>query len=105
MDKFIHRKEAKNKLPTRALVSLDIKNMFNEISRQKLREIIGKRYPGLESFADLLYEEDGHTGVKMSDGTWTYIPICEGFDKGCPMSPVFAAMVLGVILEELDQFF
>ena len=26
--------------PSRALVSLDIKNMFNAVSRQKLREII-----------------------------------------------------------------
>jgi len=38
-------------------------------------------------------------------GTWTYIPVCEGFSQGCPMSPVFAAMVLGVILEEVDHFF
>jgi len=41
----------------------------------------------------------------MSNGTWTYIPVCEGFAYGCPMSPVFAAMVLRVILEEVDQFF
>jgi len=41
----------------------------------------------------------------MIDGTWTYIPVCEGFAQGCSMSPVFAAMVLGVILEKFDQFF
>ena len=45
VDKFTHSKETEDKLPTRALVSLDIRNMFNEISQQKLREIISPKYP------------------------------------------------------------
>ena len=103
VDKIITQKERKKELPTRALVSLDISNMFNAISRQKLREIIKREFPELEAFADLLYETEGATGVKMADGSWTYIPVREGFSKGCPMSPIFAAMVLGEILKKLDQ--
>jgi len=38
VDTFIHRKEAENKLPTKALVPLDIKNMFNEMSLDKNSE-------------------------------------------------------------------
>ena len=75
VDKSIHQKEAEDKLPTRALISLDICNMFNDISCQKLREIISKEYPELEVFADLLYKDDGQTSVKMVDGTWTYISV------------------------------
>ena len=45
VDKFIHRKEAENKLPIRALVSLDIKNMFNEISRQKTQRNHQQKIP------------------------------------------------------------
>ena len=33
VNKFIHNKEAEDKLPTIALVSLDIRNMFHAISR------------------------------------------------------------------------
>ena len=36
VDKFINEEQQNNNLPTRALVSLDIRNMFNEISSQKL---------------------------------------------------------------------
>jgi hypothetical protein len=79
--------------------------MFNEISRQKLREIIEKKYPELQSFADLLYEQNGQTGVKMAGGSWNYIPVQEGFSQGCPMSPVFAALVLGELLQEMDTHF
>ena len=56
VDKFIKEKEQNNNLPTRALVSLDIRNMFNEISCQKLREIIETKHPELQSFVDLLYK-------------------------------------------------
>jgi len=82
VDKFITQKERNKELPTRALVSLDISNMFNAISRQKLREIIKREFPELEAFADLLYETEGATGVKMADGSWTYIPVREGFSQG-----------------------
>ncbi|KAL7506974.1 hypothetical protein ACHAXN_005043 [Cyclotella atomus] len=39
VDKYIIKKETNGKLPTRALVSLDIKNMFNAVSRERLWEI------------------------------------------------------------------
>ena len=102
VDKFIRQPELKGKLPSRALVSLDIRNMFNAISRQKLREIMHKRFPELENFADMLYENDGRTAVKLVDGRWQYISVREGFAQGCPMSPVFAAIVLNEILSKLD---
>ena len=57
VDKFIKEKERNNILPTRVLVSLDIRNMFNKISRQKLREIIKQNTQSYNpSLTDLLYE-------------------------------------------------
>lgn len=102
MEKFIINKEDRCGFPTRALVSLDIRNMFNAISRQKLRQIIRTKFPELESFAELLYQKEGRTGVKLEDGRWTYIPVREGFSQGCPMSPVFAAIVLNDILTRIN---
>ena len=79
MDKFIIAPEEKGNLPSQALVSLAIIIMFNSILRQKRREIIDKKFPELSAFADLLYESEGRIGVKMADGTWSYIPVYEGF--------------------------
>ena len=58
VEKFITAPEEKGNLPSQALVSLYIKHMFNAISRQKLREIVGKEFPGLSAFANLLYESE-----------------------------------------------
>jgi len=33
---------------------LDIRNMFNAISRHKLREIVREEFPSLEAFVDCL---------------------------------------------------
>ena len=76
--------------------------MFNAISLQKVREIVYDLFPDLENFADCLYDDDGTTCIKQDDGTWTEIPVCEGFSQGCPLSPVLSAIVLNYILTEVD---
>lgn len=82
-------------------MSLDIRNMFNAVSRERLREVIAAKFPTLEPFADLLYDGIGETIVKLEDGTWTSIFVREGFSQGCPVSPIFAAIVLNEILQVL----
>ena len=103
VDKYITKREANNELPTRALVSVDIKNMFNAISRQKLRQLISESFPSLSAFADLLYDEPGKIRLKRDDGTWDEHPVPEGFTQGCPISPIFAGLVLGDILTRIDK--
>ncbi|KAL7502262.1 hypothetical protein ACHAXN_000775, partial [Cyclotella atomus] len=105
VDKYIISNESANRLPTRALVSLDIRNMFNAISRERLREVISTKFPPLEPFADLIYDGVGETFVKLEDGTWTVIAVNEGFSQGCPASSVFAAIVLNEILTQLHKDF
>ncbi len=83
VEKYISDRESSGRLPSRALVSLDIVNMFNAISRERLREIIAADFPSLEGFADMLYDEDGETYVIMEDGSWSVIPVTEGFAQGC----------------------
>jgi len=55
VDKYNTEPEQCNNLPTRALASLDLVNMFNAISREELREIVANDFPALEGFADMLY--------------------------------------------------
>ncbi|KAL7504464.1 hypothetical protein ACHAXN_002357, partial [Cyclotella atomus] len=77
VDKYIIEKESNGELPTRALVSLDIKNMFNAVSRERLREIIAESFPTLEPFADLIYDGKGETFVRKEAGTWVIIDVTE----------------------------
>ena len=103
VEKYISHREDKNLLPTRALVSIDIKNMFNAISRHKLREIVQQEFPHLTAFVDYLYESPGNTYLKMSDGSWESIEVAEGFAQGCPLSPILAAIVLDRLLKNINK--
>ena len=68
VEHFIHKSEEANELPTCPLLSLDMKNMFNLISRERLRtSIMRTKYPELEAFSDMLYENEGQTADKMDD--------------------------------------
>lgn len=51
VERYITTPESKNEFPTRCLISLDISNMFNAISRQKMQAIIVQNFPELEKFA------------------------------------------------------
>ena len=101
IDKYIIEPEQNGQFPSRALVSLDIKNMFNAVSRERLRQVIAEKFPSLEAFADLIYEEPGKQFYKWEDGSWSSITVEEGFSQGCPASPVFAAIVLHEILSKI----
>ena len=84
--------------------SLDIRNiMFNSVSRQKLRELVGRDFPHLKPFADCLYDNTGVSRVRRSDGSWEHIPVDEGFSQGCPSSPIFAALVLRHIIVKINR--
>ncbi|EED86272.1 predicted protein, partial [Thalassiosira pseudonana CCMP1335] len=102
VEKYIGNQEAVGLMPTRALVSLDIRNMFNAISRHQLRDIVKADFPLLEAFVDSLYEQTGTTRIKMTDGTWRDIAVQEGFSQGCPLSPILAAIVLVHILRQVN---
>ena len=103
VDKYISEPEQNGSTPSRSLVSLDITNMFNSVSREKCREIIATEFPELQAFADMLYQEEGRTLVRKDDGSWEVIPVREGFSQGCPVSPLFAALVLNHILSKVNS--
>jgi hypothetical protein len=103
VEKYITKRQNDGLLPTRVLLSIDIKNMFNSVSRQKLRHIVGEDFPDLLPFVDMLYANKDQSMVKLEDGSWETIDVEEGFAQGCPLSPVFAGIVLNHILRKLDR--
>ena len=100
--KYITQPQQKSKRPTRALISLDIRNMFNAVSRHKLREIIATDFPHLQPIADSLYATTHYAKYKNLDGEWETIEVAEGFTQGCPFSPLFAGLVLTHILRKIN---
>jgi hypothetical protein len=68
--------------------------MFNAVSRDRLHELISQHFPTLGAFVDVIYEEAGKTYVRLENSEWEIITVTEGFTQGCPVSPVFAALVL-----------
>ena len=103
VEKYISNPQAEGKLPTRALVSLDIKNMFNAVSRHKLREIMAYEFPHLLPFTDKLYEHHHTAKFKDDSDTWQHFKVEEGFTQGCPLSPLFAGIVLTHILQQINK--
>ena len=76
--KYISTREENSELPTQALVSLDIRNIFNAVSRQQLQMIIVKSFPELELFADCLYADFDKICVKEDAGSWFHIAVEKG---------------------------
>ena len=75
--------------------------MFNEISRDKIFQVIQAHYPGLMPFVDMLYSEPGSVFYKIADGNWYSHLMEEGVNQGCPLSATLAALVLNEILAPL----
>ena len=103
VEKYISTPESNGKLPTRALVSLDIQNMFNAVSRHKLREIIANEFPHLLPFTNMIYQDFHTAKFKDESNIWREFTVSEGFTQGCPLSPLFAGLVLTHILKQINQ--
>jgi hypothetical protein len=50
----------------------------------------------------LFYEHAGTVQYKWADGTWRTLLMEEGVSQGCPLSPIFASLVVANLLQPLD---
>ena len=101
IEKYITLPQLHGLAPSRCFVSLDLTNMFNSVSREKLFQIIRRKYPELLPLVNMLYKNDGTVFFRMHDGTWESRPMQEGVNQGCPLSSTLAALVLNEVLEPL----
>ena len=91
--------------PSRALLLLDLTNMFNACSRTKCREILDSRdetKPLLPLF-DLLYSTTTTNWYQNQHGNNATINQEEGFSQGCPLSPLFACLVLLTLTTQINR--
>ena len=96
--KYIYNPHLLDKAPSRCLVSLDLKNMFNKISQETIFEVIESKFPELMPLVSMLYNKPGTVFYKMADGLWYNQLMEEGVNQGCPLSATLAAIVLNEVL-------
>ena len=91
--------------PSRALILLDLTNMFNACSRSRCREILQRNdatKPLLALF-DLLYAADTNNWYQDHEGNNHTLNQPEGFSQGCPLSPLFACLVLSALTATVNK--
>ena len=89
----------------RALLLLDITNMFNELSRDACRLLLlsTPELHDLVPYFDQIYKEPNRCWYKTDKGTYRHFKQPEGFAQGCPLSGSFAAIVLSLLLKKINQ--
>ena len=103
IEKYISTPKSTGNLPTRAAVFFDLTNQFNSISREAFLDVITKSFPEILPLATLFYSEPGTVHHKWADGTWRTLVMEEGVSQGCPLSPIFASLVVACLLRPLDK--
>ena len=98
---IIHPQE-QNILPTRSALFIDLTNMFNQVSRQELFDIIHSQFPELTPLTNLIYDTPSTVHYKWNDTSWKTISMKEGVNQGCPLSSTFAALILNRVLQPID---
>jgi hypothetical protein len=77
-------------------------NQFNSVSRKAFFKVIADSFPEILPLATLFYEQAGTVHHKWADGTWRTLLMEEGVSQGCPLSPIFASLVVANLLQPLD---
>eukprot|EP00957_Ditylum_brightwellii_P021748 1640588-Ditylum_brightwellii.AAC.2 len=73
------------------------------MSRKRLHKILKKKFPHLVPLYDALCMKHGLVYFRHADRTVDCITQVEGYAKGCPLSAVFASLVLGELLLSLNE--
>jgi hypothetical protein len=101
VEKYITLPQSKNILPSRAAVFFDLTNQFNSVSCEAFFKVIEDSFPEILPLTTLFYEQEGAVHHKWADGTWRTLLMEEDVSQGCPLSPIFASLVVSTLLQPL----
>ena len=103
VEKYITHPQSLGNNPTRATVFFDLTNQFNSVSRQAFFDVIATSFPEILPLTSLFYNDAGTVHHKWADGSWRTLLMEEGVSQGCPLSPIFASLVVARLLQPLDD--
>jgi hypothetical protein len=103
VEKYITLPQFTDNLPSRAAVFFDLTNQFNSVSHQVFFNVIATSFPEIPPLTTLFYEHASTVHHKWADGTWRILLMEEGISQGCPLSPIFASLVVACLLKPLDH--
>jgi len=89
--------------PTRAILLLDLINMFNTISMVKARDLIYTHFPHLLPLFDILYYQPTRCWYRDPDGQRRFFLRQEGSSQGCPFAAFLACLVLHEVLSPISK--
>ena len=91
--------------PSRALLLLDLTNMFNNVSRTEARKILlsDEATTPLVPLFDLLTNHPCNSWYFDENKQARYLLQEEGFPQGCPLSPLFSCIVLLALTTRLNK--
>jgi len=65
--------------------------------------VIAKSFPEILPLTPLFYEHSGMAHHKWADGTWHTLLMEERASQGCPLSPIFASLIVACLLNLRDR--
>jgi hypothetical protein len=104
VEKYISLLQSTGILPSRAAVLFDLTNQFNSVSREAFFKVIADSFLEILPLTTLFYKQVGTVNHKWADGTWRTLLMLmeEGVNQGCPLSPIFASLLVANLLQPLD---
>jgi len=89
--------------PSRAILLLDLVNMFNTISMVKARDLIYEHFPHLLPLFDVLYYQPSKCWYRNPAGEREFFLRQEGSSQGCPFAAFLACLVLHEVLSPISK--
>ncbi len=102
VEKYISLPQSTGCIPTHAAVFFDLTNQLNNISRKAFFNVIAKSFPEMLPLTTLFYKHTRTVHHKWAKGTWCTLLMEEGISQSCPLSPIFASLVVANLLQPLD---
>ena len=100
----VHRYIEEPQTPTRALLLLDLHNMFNNTSRTEARKILlhNEATAPLIPLFDMLTQSATSSWYFNENNASDKLMQTEGFPQGCPLSPLFSCLVLEALTNRIN---
>eukprot|EP00957_Ditylum_brightwellii_P007677 580390-Ditylum_brightwellii.AAC.1 len=98
----MHHQLEEGDIPNKCLLSLDMNNIFSNMSRKKCRNILKLKFPHLVCLFDALSKRANKVIICKEDSTLETFLQLKGYAQGCPLSSIFSALVFGELLKQLN---